>query len=247
MQNINFNTKYSAQNYMHNYVVTTDEQLKKTKEYETVSNIIFNLMQGGIIHLGKGYCISLSDMIYTILKQNNIPCKIVECQLTLSNKQENKVEMVGFDSFAGRDITKGHDTHVVVVTETEHPMIIDMSISHMLPNNIQGVIDSVKKEDNRVIAHIVTENVLLTYQEKKVNTIPVLHQKSIIDRIQTDLTLFSSIKKLKFLIFLAIFISLLNASRGFYDFYMVYFEQNDWGPTAIQKINQKLDILLNRN
>jgi hypothetical protein len=239
----NFNTSYSAQNSMHKFVITTDEELKKTEDFAKVSKLIFTLMQGGITNAAKGYCISMSDIIYTLLRQNNIPCRIVECQLTLTNKESDNLFVVGFEGLKEPN-NPGQDTHVIVITETEHPMLIDMSISHILPSGYQGVIESVKQEKHGVMSNIITPQVSLTYQERNSNSIPFFHQRSIIDRIKTYIDIFSSIKKLKILIIAAVCVSIINGTRGFYDFYLVYFERNTWGPTAIQELNEKLNKII---
>ena len=72
----------------------------------------------------------------------------------------------------------------------------------------------------------------------------MLHQRSILDRIQTDVNIFKSLKFLKYMIIAAIVVSMLNASRGFYDFYQVYVDQeNSWGPSGLERIIGKIDTL----
>ena len=227
---------------MQNYIITTNDHLKKSKDYETVARIVYKLIEGGVTFAAKGYCISMSDIVYTLLKQNNIPCKIIECHLVISNKIDSKLYTVGFDNLK-EDPSKA-DTHVVVVTETEIPMIIDISIAHLLPNNIQGVVDLLVDDDHDgIFANISTDLVALTYQKKKEYSIPMLHQRSIVDRIQTDVNIFKTLKILKFMIVIAITVSILNASRGFYDFYSVYVLDNYWGPNAIKNITEKLESI----
>jgi hypothetical protein len=235
----NHNNQFSATHAMQNYIITTNDNLKKTKDYQDVAKIIFKLIESGVTFAGKGYCISMSDIVYTLLKQRKIPCKIVECHLAITSKIDNKIYTMGFDGL--KDDPNKADTHVVVVTETQTPMIIDVSIAHLLPNNIQGIIDSLVEDDHGgIFANVDTEMVSLTYQKKKEFSIPMLHQRSIIDRIETDVNIFNNLKYLKYMIIGAICISLLNASRGFYDFYSVYLLENYWGPKAIETIHKNI-------
>ena len=237
----NYTNQFSATHAMQNYIITTSDNLKKSKSYQDVARIIYKLIEGGVTFAAKGYCISMSDIVYTLLKQNNIPCKIVECHLAITSKVDNKIYTMGFDGL--KDDPNKADTHVVVVTETEIPMIIDVSIAHLLPNNIQGVIDELVDDDYGVFANIDTPLVALTYQKKKEFSIPMLHQRSIIDRIQTDVNIFKSLTFLRYIVIGALAISMLNASRGFYDFYSVYFKDNYWGPNAIENITKKIDSI----
>jgi hypothetical protein len=239
MTQSNYSNQFSAAYAMQDYIITTSDTLRKTKDYENVATIVYKLVESGVTFAAKGYCISMSDIVYTLLKQNNIPCKIVECHLSLTNKIDSKFYVMGFDGLK-EDLNKA-DTHIVVVTETEIPMIIDVSIAHLLPNNIQGVIDVLEDDPHGgIFANINTEHVALTYQKKKEHSIPMLHQRSIVDRIQTDVNIFKNLKLLKIMISIAIVVSLLNAVRGSYDFYSVYVLDNYWGPNAIRNISERL-------
>jgi len=241
----NYNSEFNAAQAMKNYVITSDEALKQTEDYKKVAKLIFKLVESGVTFVGKGYCISMSDIVYTVLKQNGIPCKIVECHLTITNKTTDQIYNMGFDGL--KDDPNKSDTHVVVVTQTEHPMVIDVSIAHLLPNNIQGVIDSLVNDDHGIFANSITPLVALTYQNKKTYSIPMLHERSIVDRIKTDVDIFKSLRFLKIMIICAVTVSLLNASRGFYDFYLVYVNtENHWGPTVVKNIYEKVDSIENK-
>lgn len=237
----NHNNTLSAAHAMHNYVITQNEQLKQSQDYKKVAQIIFKLIEGGVTFAAKGYCISMSDIVYTLLRQNNIPCKIVECHLAITSKVNQQIYTMGFDGI--KDDPNKADTHVVVITETEIPMIIDVSIAHLLPLNLQGVIDVLSPTDpGGIFANVDHEAVALTYQRREQYSIPMLHQRSIVDRIQTDVKIFKNLKWLRWMIIFAICISFLNASRGFYDFYQTYYiDDRAWGPRSVEKLMQRLD------
>lgn len=242
MEHNQFQSHHSAHAAMRNYILTTNEQLKSDPTYRKVADLIFRLVQAGVTQAGKGYCISMSDVVYTLLKQNNIPCRIVECSLTVTNKVANQIWVMGYDGLKEAD--NKADSHVVVVTETDIPMIIDISIAHLLPNNVQGVIDVLlDTSDDGIFVNIDHPMVALTYKYQNKFTVPMLHQQSIVDRIRTDVKMLNSIKTLKVMIVIALSVSLLNASRGFYDFYSVYILDNYWGPRAIKYISDKVDRL----
>lgn len=242
MIHTNFNNQLSATSAMQRFIITTSDKLKQNADYKKVAQIISKLIESGVTFAAKGYCISMSDIVYTLLKQNGIPCKILECHLAITSKVSNEVFCVGFDGL--KETPDRADTHVIVITETEIPMIIDVSIAHLLPNNIQGVIDEVCYGQEDIFANIHNDLVALTYQKKKESSIPMLHQRSIVDRIQTDINIFKSLKMLKYIVIVALTISLINAGRGFYDFYKVYGDHDiNWGPAGIDRIIEKIDAL----
>lgn len=216
----NFNNNFSAHYAMKEFVLTTSHRLKDNREFVKVLDIVYRLIHTNITQAGKGYCISMSDLIYTLLKQNGIKCRMVECSLTISNRITNQISAVGFTDF--KETPGNGDTHCVVVTETEIPMVIDCSIAHCLPNNFQAVIDEVIDEEEKIFANINHKTVALTYKYKNKYSIPHLHERSIIDRITTDVRIFNNLKFLKYMIFLALLISSLSAIRGFVDFYRMH-------------------------
>jgi hypothetical protein len=220
-------------------ILTSNLKLLKNETYKEVSKLITSLIDNGLIHAGKGYCISMSDVIYTLLVQNKISCSLVECQLTYTDKLNNNRLLVGFDNLKTSELEE--DVHVAVITNTDPPLLIDASIAHILPEGTYAVIDEVIRGDGRIICDIETDNLMLTYQEKKKDKIPLLHQKSIVNRINTDLNIFKNLRILKVGIIMALIISALNATRGLYEFYEVFVQDNNWGPVAMERINKKLE------
>lgn len=232
--------KFSVHNSISKVIITSDESVKNTKTYRDVSNVIFRLVESGLSYAGSGYCISMSDIIYSLLVQNKIPCKLVECQLTAFNKLTNDTTLIGFEGFRGSEDQV--DTHVVVMTTTEPVLLIDMSIQHILTEGFCCVIDGTLDGKDRIIANIETDDMILTYQEKKKNTIPLLHQRSIVDRINTDINIYKNFRVLRMIVIIALVVSTLNAVRGIYEYYKVFVDDtNFWGPNTISLIIDKLD------
>lgn len=238
--------KFSATNAMSNFILTSSETLKENEDYKKIVGILSPLIESGLPFVGKGYCITMSDVVSSFLIQNGVNCKLTECQLVINNKNDKQQYIVGFDDI--KDDNNREDTHVVIITETDVPMLIDMSIAHMLPNNLQCVIDEVKLHENVSFCNSSNQSVDLTYKEKTKYSIPLLYQSSIVDRMKTDAVLFDKIKNLKIAIIIVLCISSINAARGFYDFYQVFINQNNnWGPSAIEKIMHRLDALEQKN
>lgn len=198
------NTKYSSTKKQE-FIITDDESLKQTQDYKNVNEVISRLVSTGLARMGEGYCISVSDILYNILSQSKIKCHLVEVQLSIVNQITEETYMIGYETTYQQNTHKKVSTHVVVVTDTEIPMLIDMSIAHRLPGEYQVVIAKAGNIGNKVLTTFEYENTGFIYQEKKDGVgIPAMHQTSILDRIATDQKIFDSIKQLKYLNYIGI-------------------------------------------
>jgi len=224
---------------------STDEELTNTEDYKKVHSVIMHLWQGGIIQRGRGYCLSMSDMIKTLLDQDGIACRLVECKLTVLGIDPPGILLVGHDGLnkAQQDIND-IDSHMVCVTETKIPMLIDLSIIGVRPEVPYILERASDKSDGETLAEYDFVDSKWIYQTKPTTRIPRQHQKSIVDRIQTDNNIFKRFKILTTLIVIALIISSMNAVRGAYDFYQVYFNKdNNWGPAQMRELVEKVDLL----
>lgn len=228
--------------------LTTSERIKNTSDYKKIKEVLDRMERTNLIWLGRGQCISMSDVICAALFQAGIKSKMTECQVVITNKniEPHQSVSVGYDS----SIQPGQiDTHVVCITETEIPMVIDASISYLLPEKKKIIIEEVVNLSNRIFCDIKHEGFELTYQQKTTNKVIFEHQRSILERIQTDNKIFKNLGFLKLLVILALTISTINATRGFYDFYQKYVDENSFiGPDfnqqvldRIQKIEEKIN------
>jgi hypothetical protein len=223
--------------------LTSSEKIKSTADYKKIVEVISRLERSNVIWLGRGQCISMGDIISSALLQVGISSKLVECQTVITNCSIDPPQSVsvGFDtsSPAHGEI----DTHIVCVTMTEIPMVIDASISHILPNN-SVIVDEVISTTNRIFANISYQDFLITYQQKDNNKVVHHYQKSILERIETDRQIFDNLGILKKIVLVALLISALNGTRGFYDFYQQYYNEDSLiGLAGITKIIDRLDKL----
>lgn len=233
-------SSFSARNAVKSFIATSSEKLKTTKDYETVTKLISRLIESGVVFMGQGYCISMSDILYTLLMQHDIKCRMVECQLAITHKKDDAIWLIGFDNQKSGQLKNEVDTHVVIVTDTEIPMLIDLSISHKLPDGMNAIIDEVELKDNKVIATINHPDVSLIYQEREKFKLPLLHQTSIVDRIKTDKKIFKDIRVLMALVVFAITVSSLNLIRGTYDFYKTHMVQEK---VSNEELKERLEHL----
>lgn len=202
-------------------ILTSNEEIKTTENYKKIKKLLSRLSQSGMLTLGAGYCVSVSDMIYTALMQQGIPCKMVECSLTSTdlNHSVPDVRFIGFGvdnvSFnpyeEGGELNSQVPTHVVVITLGDNPMLIDASITHLYPNIRPVVLDKISMIfGNDIIADFEYKdhNIKMLYKQKKNSMLPSMYQTSIVDRIITDRKIFDQIAILKKLNYIGIGLSL---------------------------------------
>ena len=196
---------------MNDKIITTDNSIKKSEDYMAVERSVNRVIESGVIHISAGYCVSASDMMYISLLHQGIKSHLVECQLTVTyhNQYPEKVVYIGFDS-ADKAAEGTVNTHVVCVTDTNPPMLIDTSISYVLPFGKLAVIAGLSDSENRIISTSVTDVVGLTYQSKVIQTIPIAHQTSILNRIATDQKVRKDIQLLTKLTYLSLVIGLFE-------------------------------------
>jgi hypothetical protein len=187
--------------------VIVSDSIKKIPEYKTVRETVDRFIDSGVVHISSGQCLSASDMVYMSLLHQGIKSHLVECQLLINYK--NDPEHPVFVGVPGTKLRSAGEleTHIVCVTDTEPPMLIDTSISYLLPYGTLVVISEVSNGDNRVFGSIKTDTVELIYQEKSTQMVALAHQTSILNRITTDRSFRKDIHLLKKLTFLGIALS----------------------------------------
>jgi len=189
--------------------VTTDETLKKLPYFHKVVQLLDKLESSGLLGRMSGNCISASDIVQTMLTQSGIECEIIECQACIHRQNEHmEFFFLGYDnnSFPGEV-----DTHLVVVTKTEVPILIDISISHLLPLSHPYVVEKVSQyNDPLTFCEVSFDNVKISYQKKKTIKVPSLHQKSLIARIKDELLVKEKLNKAWLVIVLTLALSVIN-------------------------------------
>ncbi len=190
--------------------LTSDESVRDLNAYKAISNILSKMIRSGAFRLGTGYCISMSDMLKTALAHVDIDSKLVEVQTTLTvfDVDPPDVQFIGYPG----EVQPGEiDTHVVVVTNTNPPFLIDASIQHRLPINTYAVVEPIplRRDDHHQLINKKYDeyNISLTYTQKKKQSVPMMHHDSIVDRISLDNKFKRDIEYLKWLNYIGITIS----------------------------------------
>jgi len=205
--------------------------MKETTVQKQIENLLDGLNQQGILIRGAGYCFSMSEMLQTMLQQRGIESRIVEVKLTVMSQDPPLYRAIGHDNLNNHNEI---DTHVVVVTETTPPYLIDASICHLLQplkiipyilapldmNYIRGIVLEYETHDSKWV-----------YEEKANPKMPAIHQQNVLARMNNEREVKRQLYWLRILILVALTVSLVNAGRGFFDFYQKYIvADNNYGP-----------------
>ena len=141
---------------------TSDIALLENKDYIRVRDAVYLLIDSGFNTKYTGHCIDASRMVMAILAQFNIKSHMQEC-CALLTRGSNQVQLyaIGFyeDHKAGQI-----DTHYVTITETDTPLLIDMSIGQILLNEEKIILE--RAEDAMVLGNYTHEQYKLTYIRK---------------------------------------------------------------------------------
>ena len=107
--------------------------VKETEYYKKVNQVVDNLYASGLISNGSGYCLSMSDIVYKLLYKEGIKSKLVECSLMITLKNPPGLFLMGYTGFHEIDYDPENkmENHIVCITETEVPILIDTSISNI--------------------------------------------------------------------------------------------------------------------
>lgn len=167
-------------------------------------------------------------MLMKILYTKGIESSLVECSLTVSTKNPPSLSLIGHDGILKNQFEPtigGLDSHIVVVTKTEIPMLIDLSIS-TYDSNIPYICDVLNPSEMASLSQYDFENSVWYYETKPYNKLPKLHQQSILDRIKTDKLIFNKINFINKILIVIAIVTSLNFIRGGVDYYFSYIKSN---------------------
>ena len=180
-----------------------------------IQHVLRELKENQILKRLPGNCILASDLIQNMLYSQGVNGKTVEVEVIFSRLQEdvNRVEvthLLGYDDkLLSSDMT---DTHAVVITKTEPPILIDATISHIIGINDLVIVKHLDKkyDDPNVICELEANGYNIVYRIKKNIKLPTYHQKDLLEKMKRDIMTEKSIDFLKNLVFIAASVSVVN-------------------------------------
>lgn len=213
----------NKETWMNNPFLTEDYTTTQNEEYYNITRVLLSLISNGSVRLMDGYCLTACETIRTALKSFGIESKIYECQCSLiyTDVEPPVYWFIGFDNLKKDDEV---DTHLILITETKIPFIIDASISSKLPISKPVIVDVFKDERNEeykiMSSYEMKEfRLRIVYQQKQVQKMARNIQTSIIDRIKTDKKIFEQIEVLKKLNYIGIFFGIFSLIAVIHQFF----------------------------
>lgn len=193
------------------YELTMDSELLKSPRYHKIKDIVKKLSQVTSPEQFAGNCISTADIVQHLVSHAGIKCKIVECQVCMI-RNDGETQDFLFIGFDGRSYPGQIDTHTVVITEDEEPLLIDLSLGHVMPKDKPFIVEKLNGSKLGVIAEFNIGNINITYTEKKNIRLPAVHQKTLLQRLVTEQEMTKNISKLKIFVICAVSLGLINFS-----------------------------------
>lgn len=189
------------------------EELTNDPHYKTVMGVIQKLDQQGILELSQGNCVGTCDIMQKLLNSHGIRSRIVETALTivtLRKGQDVDYKFLGHDnlSFPGQI-----DTHTVLITDTPIPMLIDLTISRLLPLGHPYIVEKVNSLDpTKISEYILGENgeTTLTYAPKQITRLTGVSQLSILERMNSDKNTSDNIRRLNIMFYVLLLVAVCN-------------------------------------
>jgi hypothetical protein len=222
-----------------NYGVDEDDiELKSEKYFSLIVSTIDVLKKSGVLIGSSGRCLAVSDLLQKILSNEGIESRLVECQMSLLKTQTKEIFMIGYDKDETYDPDIGNsNTHVVVVTDTEIPVLVDLSIAH-LDKDVQFICRRLNRvSETPCLSEYNINGNIWTYYEKERSLLPTLHEQSILNRIRKDRSVDKNISNIFKVLILLGAVTTLNFVRGIYDFQQKYINKtNGFGPSPTEKV-----------
>lgn len=203
--------------------------------YKSIKRVVQIFEDTGLIFRSQGHCIGTSDLVRRLLLDSGIESSIVECSLSVLDRDPiNKINFVGYDTNKSKNHTHDIETHVICITKTETPILIDLTVqTSKIKYIVFPIVDELVTNHENILT-LDFGHCLWIYNKREINLLPGLHEKSIIDRIQTDYKIQKQINLLKKIVIFVAIVSSLNFLRGLYDHYQKYINKtNGFGPNKI--------------
>lgn len=165
---------------------TVPVALKKLPEIESICKALDQIAEQDILSRLSGNCVAGADMIQNLLHHYGVESKITECQIFVT-RDNSKVQFL-FIGFNNLNTPQPNvvDTHVVAIAETNPPVLIDVSLSNLLPEDNKVVLLPLKEGKDEKIGEWKIGGTSVTYFPKKNLKLPSIHQKNLVQRIRAE-------------------------------------------------------------
>lgn len=169
--------------------VSTTIQDQENPDYQAVMDCLEQLLETGALAHAQGNCLAISEMLQNLLTARGIQSQMMEVKLMHTWEQQGRhlFNLVGYD---GSDFTRQQgimDTHIVVITRTPQPLLIDASVPHCLPPGRFWNIEPLQASIDDLLVDFKLPGNSYRYTAKPLPRLPQIRQQSLLDRINRDL------------------------------------------------------------
>lgn len=166
-----------------------DQGLENDIDYQAIRAVIKKMNESGLLEGAAGNCIGISEILQHLLGEIGINSRLIECKLLSTDRQGNAIrdfQFIGYNADHRLRDQGWVDTHVVLITETNIPQLIDLSVPHLLKNGKKWVHDRVNSIDPEIVSEYHYGDQHLMYSVKKNIRLIGMHQTSLVDRIDSE-------------------------------------------------------------
>jgi len=175
-----------------------------------IDSVIQKLADDGILPGLNQNCVLAADIIQNLLEVQGIRSRMVEVTLTVSRPEPDGSKALALVGYNLQPMGNQVDTHVVVITETDEPLLIDASIGHLLRHPLQIVVSEICKDQEDALCRTRSGSIDLVYRIKKQIKLPSIHQKDLVARLRADHDLRKKVDFLKTVVWVLVGFGTVN-------------------------------------
>jgi hypothetical protein len=183
----------------------------KDHTYQTIIRVMQELWNRGLLQRFDGECIAASDILQHALSQAGISSRLVEVQLSIVSQDPRSGMIWHFVGFNNNFVTQGVDTHMIVITETETPWLLDLSIAKTIGGDSPWIVEPLIENSELHIAKYQIERCQLIYHPKQNIKLMGLHQKTLLERISSGHNMTKWIHRLIIISLIGLGLGVINA------------------------------------
>lgn len=183
----------------------------KDPTYQIITRVLQELWNRGLLQRFDGECIAAADILQHSLAQAGINSRLVEVQLSIVSEDTRSGMVWHFVGFNNNFVTQGVDTHMIVITETQQPWLLDLSIAKTLGGDSPWIVEPLVDSSELHIAKYQIERCQLIYHPKQNIKLMGLHQKTLLERISADSRMNKWLQKLIIVSTIGLGLGIINA------------------------------------
>ena len=185
---------------------------KPEKTLDTIIHVVKELSENQILQKLPGNCILAADLVQNMLYSHKINSRVVEVQVVFTRSGDGGKKLTHLLGYDNKFVASPnqHDTHVVVITETDPPYLVDASIGHIVDNLETVIVHEMSKSTDDIIAETVVNGCNIVYRLKKNIKLPFFHQRDMVEKLKQYVKIQKNLDFLKMIAISAVAMGVIN-------------------------------------